>query len=380
MKDQRTIPIFHRRCRQRKNWRKIQIQSILISKEKMIRINEMKKKKIFLKRFQRRKNNDEQKAKLWKLVFSHRFKSRKRHWFYLMKFERFYEEKSVRKIRLNFISFSSDWNVNGRWSFLVLSEKVARNSEKTDHSHVKQSDKSWKGDYSSIKIRILWIDSSWRAWLCKKCLLFAIWLKRFSSQWFQELIETFLRLVLLSENLEIVPENALKALIERYSGDVRRILIELQYLSQSEKSEKLFCPKSKLTKDQGQWQSSSVFDAIFYSRLNEQWNSSPLEPLFDQLTRDYTDKYNRTHQTLVEAHGNNQQRSVRGVFSTTNHAFLSSQLESNCLTRSNCLCRNRNLWISVKIPRSISIIGRLFEKFVEMKKEKLLTIKGNFWC
>ncbi|CAF4837329.1 unnamed protein product, partial [Rotaria socialis] len=47
------------------------------------------------------------------------------------------------------------------------------------------------------------------------------------------------------------------------------------------------------------WQSSRIFDAMYYSHLGEQWNESPMKILCDDLTVKYTSKYKQSHWLLL---------------------------------------------------------------------------------
>jgi hypothetical protein len=48
------------------------------------------------------------------------------------------------------------------------------------------------------------------------------------------------------------------------------------------------------------WQSSRIFDAMYYSYLDEKWNESILKIYFDDLTQKYTSQYKQSHELLIK--------------------------------------------------------------------------------
>lgn len=116
-----------------------------------------------------------------------------------------------------------------------------------------------------------------------------------------DVIETYLRLILLNEMIEIPSDNSLRQLIESSSGDVRQMLNTLQYLVESSnETVDDFVKEPKSNPTNHRLQSSSIFDAMFYSRLNEQWNSSSLKQFFHPLTRSYLDQYDQSNEYFRE--------------------------------------------------------------------------------
>ena len=102
--------------------------------------------------------------------------------------------------------------------------------------------------------------------------------------------------------IEIPSDNPLRQLIESSSGDIRQILTTLQYLVQSSNDTvDDLVKETNSNPTNHQLQSSSIFDAMFYSRLNEQWNSSSsLKTFFDPLTRSYLDQYDQSNKFFCE--------------------------------------------------------------------------------
>ena len=93
----------------------------------------------------------------------------------------------------------------------------------------------------------------------------------------------------------------IRQLIESSSGDIRQILNTLQYSIQSSNgSDEALVKETYSNLSDHLLQTSSMFDAMFYSRLNEQCLSSSLKSFFDQLTQSYLDQYDRSNEFFRE--------------------------------------------------------------------------------
>lgn len=115
------------------------------------------------------------------------------------------------------------------------------------------------------------------------------------SKLFQDVIETYVRLLLLSEMIEIPSAQDIRPLIESSSGDLRQIINTFQYLLQSsDEFDENFLEKIDSEHLNHELQTSSIFDTMFYSRLDEQCNSSSLKTFFDQLTENSLDQYKKS--------------------------------------------------------------------------------------
>jgi len=111
--------------------------------------------------------------------------------------------------------------------------------------------------------------------------------------------------------LEVPSLDDLISLFQSCSYDLRQTLSTLQFLVQSSTIENL--PKYSLEENntrisKSQWQSSHIFDAIYYSHLSEKWNESILQTFFDDLTRKYTSEYQQSHLLLVNQNKNDAKR------------------------------------------------------------------------
>ena len=110
---------------------------------------------------------------------------------------------------------------------------------------------------------------------------------------------------------EVPSLNDLILLFQSCSCDLRQTLSTLQFLAQSscitnipscssdENNTIILKPK---------WQSSRIFDAMYYSHLNEQWNPSSLRTFFDDLTIKYTSEYKQSHLLLINQSKNDAKR------------------------------------------------------------------------
>lgn len=108
---------------------------------------------------------------------------------------------------------------------------------------------------------------------------------------------------------EVPALDDLSNLIQFCSNDLRQILLTLQFLVQSSSTKTKYPPSNdNLTMTKPKWQSSGVFDAMYYSHLGEQWNESPLKVFFDDLTKNYTSKYNQSHLLLMNHSKNDTER------------------------------------------------------------------------
>lgn len=142
---------------------------------------------------------------------------------------------------------------------------------------------------------------------------------------FQESIECFVRLVLLTENLEVLPGDALRTVIQYYSGDLRRILNELQFsakFSLKIPRDKFHCSIEETAKTQIQLEKSTIFEAMFFSRLDQRWNLSPLKTQFDSLTEKFIVQYEKSRRTLLKNIENDQSRFV---FSSVNFEMMMTE-------------------------------------------------------
>ncbi|CAM4778548.1 unnamed protein product [Rotaria magnacalcarata] len=118
----------------------------------------------------------------------------------------------------------------------------------------------------------------------------------------EEPVCCFLRLILLIEMLEVPVLDDLKNLFHFCSCNLRQTLLTLEFLAQTstvENVEKSSSEENNSTISKPKWQSSRIFDAMYYSHLGEQWNESPMKILFDDLTVKYTSKYKQSHLLLL---------------------------------------------------------------------------------
>ncbi|CAF3692369.1 unnamed protein product [Rotaria sp. Silwood1] len=126
-----------------------------------------------------------------------------------------------------------------------------------------------------------------------------------------ELVGCFLRLILLIEMFEVCSLDDLTRLFQHCSCDLRQTLLTLQFLVQS--SSITNSPKYPLEENNSiiskpRWQSSCIFDAMYYSHLDEQWNESILKIFFDDLTIKYTSEYEKSHLLLLNHSKNDAKR------------------------------------------------------------------------
>jgi hypothetical protein len=110
---------------------------------------------------------------------------------------------------------------------------------------------------------------------------------------------------------EVSSLDDLKLLFQSCSCDLRQTLLTLQFFVQSSSRKNL--PKYSFEENntiisKPQWQSSRIFDAMYYSYLNKQWNESILSTFFDDLTRKYTSEYQQSHLLLINQSQNNAKR------------------------------------------------------------------------
>ena len=101
--------------------------------------------------------------------------------------------------------------------------------------------------------------------------------------------------------LEVPSIDELSTVFQSCSSDLRQTLLILQFLAQSSvinsnPSSEEYLPKISKAK----WQSSRIFDAMYYSYLGEQWNESNLKTYFDDLTRKYTLEYKQSQEFLIK--------------------------------------------------------------------------------
>jgi len=106
---------------------------------------------------------------------------------------------------------------------------------------------------------------------------------------------------------EVPSLDDLKLLFQSCSCDLRQTLSTLQFLVQSSIIKYSLEEKNSII-SKPKWQSSHIFDAIYYSYLNEQWNESILKIFFDDLTRKYTSEYQQSHLLLINHRKNDAKR------------------------------------------------------------------------
>ncbi|CAF1459355.1 unnamed protein product, partial [Adineta steineri] len=128
-----------------------------------------------------------------------------------------------------------------------------------------------------------------------------------------ELIYCFLRLILLIEMIEIPLLDDLINIFQSCSCDLRQSLLTLQFLTQSSDVSST-CTNKKPSvnnnnNNKSKFQSSSLFDTMYYSYLCEQWDESILKTLFDDLTKKYTSEYEQSH-LLLENHSKNNSKKI----------------------------------------------------------------------
>jgi hypothetical protein len=110
---------------------------------------------------------------------------------------------------------------------------------------------------------------------------------------------------------EVPSLNDLISLFQSCSCDLRQTLLMLQFLAQSSNIINTPCCSSNESNtiiSKPKWQSSRMFDAMYYSHLNEQWNESSLKLFFDDLTIKYTSEYKQAHLLLVNHSKNDAKR------------------------------------------------------------------------
>jgi type VI protein secretion system component VasK len=110
---------------------------------------------------------------------------------------------------------------------------------------------------------------------------------------------------------EIPSFDDLSSLFQSCSSDLRQTLLILQFLAQSSVVNNLSKHPSEENNSlisTPKFQSSRIFDAMYYSYLNEQWNESMLKIYFDDLTRKYTSEYNQAHHLLLNSNKYNPTR------------------------------------------------------------------------
>jgi hypothetical protein len=111
--------------------------------------------------------------------------------------------------------------------------------------------------------------------------------------------------------LEVPSLDDLILLFQSCSCDLRQTLSTLQFLVQSsirKNLSKYSLEEKNSIISKPKWQSSHIFDAIYYSHLNEQWNESILKIFFDDLTRKYTSEYQQSHLLLINHRKNDAKR------------------------------------------------------------------------
>jgi hypothetical protein len=110
---------------------------------------------------------------------------------------------------------------------------------------------------------------------------------------------------------EIPSFDDLISLFRICSSNLRQTLLTLQFLVQSSV---INTPWKSVSEERDsiisktKWQSSHVFDTMYYSHLADQWNESPLKIFFDDLTRKYTSEYDQSHCLLINQNENNAKR------------------------------------------------------------------------
>jgi hypothetical protein len=103
----------------------------------------------------------------------------------------------------------------------------------------------------------------------------------------------------------------LTSIFRSCSSDLRQTLSTLQFLVQSSI---INTPPKAVSNEKDsiiskvKWQSSRVFDAMYYSNLADQWNDYPLKTFFDDLTRKYTSEYDQSHRLLINPIEHNTKR------------------------------------------------------------------------
>lgn len=108
--------------------------------------------------------------------------------------------------------------------------------------------------------------------------------------------------------LEVPSLDDLKKLVQFCSCDLRQILLTLQFLAQSSTEEKTCSKPENSIISEPKWQSSRIFDAMYYSFLGEQLNESSLKPIFDDLTNKYTSEYKQSHLLLLSKTKSDEKR------------------------------------------------------------------------
>ncbi len=107
--------------------------------------------------------------------------------------------------------------------------------------------------------------------------------------------------------LEISSLDDLIHLYQTCSCDLRRCLLTLQFLGQSSTISSI-CTNQISIHNKTKFQSSHLFDTMFYSYLGEQWDESILKILFDDLTEKYTSEYEHARLVLTKKIENDSKR------------------------------------------------------------------------
>jgi hypothetical protein len=107
--------------------------------------------------------------------------------------------------------------------------------------------------------------------------------------------------------LEISSLDDLIHLYQSCSCDLRQCLLTLQFLAQSSSASQS-CTNQISINNKTKFQSSCLFDTMFYSYLSEQWDESILKTLFDDLTEKYTSEYEQSYLVLTKKSENDSKR------------------------------------------------------------------------
>lgn len=108
--------------------------------------------------------------------------------------------------------------------------------------------------------------------------------------------------------LEISSFEHLISLVQSCSCDLRRSLLTLQFLAQSSQNSSSHANEILNSTNKPKFQSSCIFDTMFYSYLREQWDESILKTYFDNLTIPYTSQYEQSYSLSKNRTQNNAKR------------------------------------------------------------------------
>lgn len=109
---------------------------------------------------------------------------------------------------------------------------------------------------------------------------------------------------------EVSSRSQLESLIRSCSNDLRRCLLTLQFLSQSS-SKMSVSSVSSSRENPSEFLSSQIYDTLFYANLIEQWTPTIFKDQFDDLTKLYRFRYERSSTEVFAKHLENEPKRYR---------------------------------------------------------------------